>query len=171
VRRSTLALALAIIAAAALAATALAKEGGVELSSTPYGTPPGGTWTTGLRLIDVNGRLPRDAKPSITTTNLDTGERQTFRARPTGERGRYTVDVVFTSAGRYSYTATDGVTDEGYRFPPVRIVAAQPAVPVPSSKGDGSFPLWAPMLGGLALLLVAGGGAFYARRRRLGLAH
>jgi hypothetical protein len=170
-RRSLFALALAIAAAAALAATALAKEGGIELSSTPYGTPPGGTWTTGLRLIDVNGRLPLEAKPSITTANLETGERQTFRARPTGEPGRYTVDVVFPSAGRYSYTATDGVTDQGYSFPPVRIVAPEPAVPLPSSGGDGSFPVWAPVIGGVALLLIAGAAGLYARRRRFGFSH
>jgi len=63
-RRSLIAFALGLCAAAVLASGALAKEGGVELSSTPFGTPPGGTWSTGLTLIDLNGRLPADAKPT-----------------------------------------------------------------------------------------------------------
>ena len=170
-RHSLFALVLGVLAATMLATTALAKDGGLELSSTPYGTPPGGTWTTGIRLIDVDGRLPADAQPSITLTNLGTGERQTFRARPTGEPGRYTVAVVFPSAGRYSYTVSDGLTDREYMFPPVRIVGAEPAVPVPSAGGDGSFPVWAAALGGLALLLIASGAGLYARRRRFGLSH
>lgn len=170
-RRSLFALALGIVAALALAATALAKEGGVELSSTPYGTPPGGTWTTGLTLIDVNGRLPASAKPTIEVTNLDTGAHATYAAEPTGTRGRYTVDVVFPTPGRYAYTVTDGFTDREYTYPPVRIVGTGSAVPVPSSGGEGSFPVWAPVVGGIALLLGAAGAAAYARRRRFGLSH
>lgn len=166
-----MALALGLVAVAALAPAALAKDGGVELSSTPYGTPPGGTWTTGLTVIDLNGRLPASAKPTIEVTNLDTGSRTVFAAEPTGTRGRYTVDVVFPAPGRYAYTATDGFTDREYTFPPVRIVGTGSAVPVPSAGGDGSFPVWAPVVGGIALLLVAGGAGAYARRRRLGLSH
>jgi hypothetical protein len=170
-RRSFFTLALGILAAAALAAPAVAKDGGVELSSTPYGTTPGGTWTTGLQLVDVNGRLPANAAPTITVTNLGTGERQTFRATPAGGHGKYTVSVTFPSAGRYSYAVRDGVTDREYTFPPVRIVGSEAAVPVPSSGGEGSFPVWLPVVGGLALLLIASGAGFYARRRRFGLSH
>ena len=100
-RRSLIALALGLFAAAVLASAALAKEGGVELSSTPYGTPPGGNWSTGLTLIDLNGRLPADAKPTLELTNLDTGERRVFAATSTGEIGQYTLDVVFPTPGRY----------------------------------------------------------------------
>jgi len=44
-------------------------------------------------------------------------------------------------------------------------------VPVPSSGGEGSFPVWAPVVGGIALLLAAAGAGIYARRRRFGLSH
>ena len=181
-RRSLIALVLGLCAAAVLASGALAKEGGVELSSTPFGTPPGGTWSTGLTLIDLNGRLAAerpsnelahldDAKPTLELTNLDTGERRTFAAKSTGEIGQYTLDVVFPTAGRYAYTVTDGFTDREYTYPPVRIVGSEPVVPVPSSGGEGSFPVWAPVVGGIALLLAAGGAGLYARRRRFGLSH
>jgi hypothetical protein len=171
-RRSLIALALGIVATLALAGAALAKNGGgVELSSTPYGTPPGGTWSTGLTLIEVNGRLPADAKPTMRVTNLDTGAQKTYAAKPTGTAGRYTLDVVFPTPGRYSYYVSDGVTDRQYEFPPVRIVGTGSAVPVPSAGGDSSFPVWAPVVGGIALLLAAGGAGLYARRRRFGLSH
>ena len=171
-RRSLIAFALGLCAAAVLASTALAKEGGVELSSTPFGTPPGGTWSTGLTLIDLNGRLPADAKPTLELTNLDSGERRVFAAKSTGEIGQYALDVVFPTPGRYAYTVTDGFTDREYTYPPVRIVGSQPVVAVPSSGGEGSFPIWAPVAGGIALLLLAAGAAsVFARRRRYGLSH
>ena len=170
-RRSLIALALGIIAAAALASSALAKEGGVELSSTPFGTPPGGTWTTTVTLIDDGGQFPVNPKPTITVTNLGTGEEQIFNGRAATVPNTFVVDVVFPTAGRYSYAVSDGVTDREYTYPPVRIVGASTAVPVPSSGGDGSFPVWAPVAGGIALLLGAAGAALYARRRRLGLSH
>jgi hypothetical protein len=170
-RRSLITVILGIVAALALTGAALAKDGGVELSSTPYGTPPGGTWTTGMTIIDVNGRLPASAKPTIEVTNLDTGARAAYTAESTETPGRYTVNVVFPTAGRYSYTATDGFTDREYTFPPVRIVGTGSAVPVPSAGGDDSFPVWAPVVGGITLVLVAGGAGVYARRRRFGLSH
>ena len=41
-RKLTMCLTLALVAAAVASAGALAKEGGVELSSTPFGSKPGG---------------------------------------------------------------------------------------------------------------------------------
>ena len=93
-------------------------------------------------LIDLNGRLPADAKPTLEVTNLDSGERRVFAAKPTGEIGRYTLEVVFPTPGRYAYTVTDGFTDREYTYPPVRIVGSQPVVAVPSSGGERSFPVW-----------------------------
>ena len=171
-----MALAVGLIAVAALAPAALAKEGGVELSSTPFGTPPGGTWSGTLTVIG-EPVLAGTPKPTIRLTNLGTGETRTFdmvgpaKAPTTPESQSYVFEVVFPAAGRYSYTASDGVTDREYTFPPVRIVGADTAVPVPSSGGDGSFPVWAPVAGGIALLLAAVGAGAWARRRRLGLSH
>jgi hypothetical protein len=170
-RRSLIALALGIAVTVVLAPAALAKEGGVELSSTPYGTPPGGTWSSTLTVIDVNGRLPASAKPTLRLTNLDDGTLVVYRAKPTGTRGEYTLNVAFPTPGRYQYVVTDGFTDRAYSYPPVRIVGTGSAVPVPSSGGERSFPVWAPVVGGIALLLVASGAGVYARRRRFGLSH
>jgi len=173
-RRTLIALALGLVASLAVAGGALAKDGGVELSSTPFGTPPGGTWSPGLTLIDLNGRLPADAKPTLRLTNLDTGSTTVIAAKPTARVGKYTLDVVFPMAGRYSYRVTDGFTDREYTYPPVRIVGSEPAVgtpSAPSSGGGGSFPVWAPVAGGIALLLAAGAAALLTRRRRFGLSH
>jgi hypothetical protein len=174
-RRSLIALALGLCAAALLASGALAKEGGVELSSTPYGTPPGGTWSGTLTVIG-EPVLAGVVKPTIRLTNLDTGATRVFDTAPakvptTTESRSFVFRVVFSEAGRYSYTVFDGVTDREYTYPPVRIVGSEPVVPVPSSGGEGSFPVWAPVVGGIALLLAAGGAGLYARRRRFGLSH
>ena len=175
-RRSLIALALGLCAAAVLASGALAKEGGVELSSTPFGTPPGGTWTGTLTVIG-EPVLTGVVKPTIRLTNLDTGATRSFDTAPakvptTAESRSFVFNVVFPEPGRYSYTVFDGVTDREYTYPPVRIVGSEPVVPVPSSGGEGSFPVWAPVVGGIALLLLAAGGAgVYARRRRFGLLH
>jgi hypothetical protein len=170
-RRSLTVFALALVAVAALASAALAKEGGVELSSTPFGTPPGGSWTPTLTLIDINGRLP-NAKPMLRLANLGTGEQTDFAARPTGTPGQYDLSVVFPTEGRYSYTVTDGVTDREYTYPPVRIVGSETVVPrPPTASGGDAFPIWAPITGGIALLLAALGGGVWFQRRRVGLSH
>jgi hypothetical protein len=173
-RRSLTALALGLFAAAVLASGALAKEG-VELSSTPFGTPPGETWTGTLSVIGEPA-LTGAAKPTIRLTNLETGEARVFDTKPakvptTPESRSFVFAVVFPEPGRYSYTVFDGVTDREYTYPPVRIVGSEAVVPVPSSGGEGSFPVWAPVAGGIALLLAAGGAGLYARRRRFGLSH
>jgi hypothetical protein len=174
-RRSLITLALGLVAAGALASSAVAKEGGVELSSTPFGTPPGGTWTTTITRISDTGNFPPGGNPAVTVTNLGTGEQQVFRSKPakvptTRTTQSFVVNVVFPKAGRYSYTVSDGITDREYTYPPVRIVGSDTAIPVPTSGSDGSFPVWAPVLGGIALILVAGGAGFFVRRR-FGLSH
>lgn len=169
-RRTLLPFILSLAAAAVLVPGAFAKEGGVELSSTPAGNGPGEPWTPQLVLIDIDGRLPENAKPGIAIENLATGQKLDFRAEPTGEPGIYTVRVVFPTAGTWDYSAYDGVTGRSYEFPAVDIVAPEAGakVPAPAGSGDG-FPVWALVggLGGAALLSVAGVLAVRSRRFRL----
>jgi hypothetical protein len=151
-RRLLFVLALTLVSAAALSAGAFAKEGGVELSSAPAGLGPGDPWTPTMTLIDVDGRLPANAKPGITVTNLDTGKTIDYPAVPTGNAGVYTVRVVFPTPGQWDYAAYDGVTDRLYEYPATTILApktAAPAAPPAATQGsEGSFPLW-PLVGGL----------------------
>src|SRR5919204_3841966 len=113
-RRVLLVLAFALLAAGAFGANAFAKEGGVELSSTPTGIGPGDPWTPTMTLIDVDGRLPANAKPGITIRNLETERTIDYDAIPTGTPGVYTLRVVFPTPGQWDYSAYDGVTDRVY---------------------------------------------------------
>jgi hypothetical protein len=159
-RRLLLVLALALVSAAALSAGAFAKEGGVELSSTPTGIGPGDPWTPTMTLIDVDGRLPANAKPGITIRNIETGRTLDYKATPTDSAGVYTVRVVFPAPGQWDYSAYDGVTDRVYEFPAATILPSTPVTtPVPKARAsdEGSFPVW-PLVGGLGgagLLAVA----------------
>ena len=173
-RRLLLVFALALLAAAALSAGAFAKEGGVELSSTPTGLGPGDPWTPTLTLIDVDGQLPANAAPGIRITNLETGKTIDYAAVPSkGKTGIYTVRVVFPTPGQWDYAAYDGVTGRLYEYPATTILAPKVAPPVVPASGatqadEGSFPLW-PLLGGLggaALLGLAAFGAIRTRRFR-----
>ena len=80
-RRPFLVFALALLAAAALSASAFAKEGGVELSSTAGALGPGDPWTPSLTMIDEGGQLPANPKPGIRITNLETGRTVSVRRR------------------------------------------------------------------------------------------
>jgi hypothetical protein len=153
-----------VLIAAVLSADALAKEGGVELSSTPAGINSGDPWIPGLLLIDGTPEMLAQAKPGIRIRNEKTGETSNFRAKPTGEDWIYTVRVVFPEAGTYTYVAYDGVTGREYEFPPVTIAAPQVAAPV--VPGGSGFPVW-PLVAGPLALLAALGGFILVRRRRL----
>jgi hypothetical protein len=172
-RRPFLVFALALLAATALSGSAFAKEGGVELSSTPSALGPGDPWTPSLTLIDVDGQLPANAKPGIRITNLETGRTVDYPATPTDNPAVYTVRVVFPAPGRWDYAAYDGVTDRLYEFPTARIMAPEgtvAATPKAAATAEqGSFPLWQLLggLGGAGLLALT---AFAAIRSRK-LAH
>jgi hypothetical protein len=159
-RRPFLVFALALLAAAALSASAFAKEGGVELSSTPSALGPGDPWTPSLTLIDIGGQLPANAKPGIKITNLETGRTIDYPATPTDNPAVYTVRVVFPAAGRWDYAAYDGVTDRLYEYPATTVLAPKatlPETPAPATTSSEGFPVW-PLLGGLggaALLTLA----------------
>jgi hypothetical protein len=169
-RRLFLLLALATVTAAALTTAAFAKEGGVELSSTPYGTPPGDSWSGTLTVFTPDGSGAA-SNPSITIRNLETGETQTFPTKPakvptTAHEQSFVFDVVFPTAGRYRYTVSDGVSDREYEFPIVQIVDPAPAsLPGPGSPSDEAFPVW-PVVGGLGGAAALALAAFLAIRTR-----
>jgi hypothetical protein len=177
-RRVLLALIFAVIGTALLPATAFAKESGVELSSTPFGTPPGGTWSGTLTVIS-DDNVAAQSKPTITIRNLGTGATRTFATKPakvptTPHSQSFVFSVVFPDAGRYRYTVRDGVTDREYDYPVVLITPADAPAAVPSGgdSNNRSIPVW-PIIGGAGgagLLALA---AFVAlrSRRRFGLSH
>ena len=176
-RRTVTIFTLALWAAAALSTAALAKEGGVELSSVPTGINPGEPWTTDLVLVDGTPEMLAQAKPGIQVTSLDTGEQIDYPATPGKGDGVYTVDVVFPEAGTWAYSAYDGISGRMYEFPAVQItgptVVANP--PIAATKeprsAEGSFPVW-PLAGGLlAFALAAAATVFAIRRRQLRPSH
>jgi hypothetical protein len=176
-RRTVTIFTLALLAAAALSTAALAKEGGVELSSVPTGINPGEPWTTDLVLVDGTPELLAQAKPGIQITSLDTGEQIDYAARPGKGDGIYTVEVVFPETGTWAYSAYDGVTGFMYEFPAVEItgpsVVAKPplAAAKSPSSAKSTFPVW-PLVGGLtAFALAAGAAALLIRRRQLRPSH
>jgi hypothetical protein len=65
-------LSLAVLAAGVLSGAALAKEMGVELSSTPAGIEPGEPWTPTLYLLAGPPELFADAKPGVRIQNIET---------------------------------------------------------------------------------------------------
>jgi hypothetical protein len=169
-RRTLLVFALALLSAAAMSATAFAKEGGVELGSTPAGIGPGDPWTPSLTLIDNRGELPANPKPGIKITNLETGQTIDYPATPTDNPAVFRVRVVFPTPGQWGYAAYDGVSDRLYEFPATTILPPKeslPATPPPASaSSEGSFPLW-PLLGGIggaALLSLAAFAVIRSRR-------
>jgi hypothetical protein len=180
-RKLTMSLVLALVAAAIASSAALAKEGGVELSSTPFGSKPGDPWTGTMTMLGGTADQVEAARPAITITNLGTGEQQTFPAERTSKWRAFDFSVTFPEAGRYSVSVSDGVTGRDYRYPPVAIVGptadspgAAPSNPTGAAAAagdDDGFPLW-PVLGGAGGLLLLGAAAARAvRRRQLGLQH
>jgi hypothetical protein len=172
-RRFLTVLALALIALGALSGTAAAKEGGVELSSTPVGKGPGDHWTPTLRLVEGSPELLAQAKPGVVIENVDTGERSRFPAAPTDDPSVFTVDVVFREAGWWTVEAFDGITGRSYPIGGQWLIdAPEAAPPAPSSAAsESSFPVWPTVGGSIAVLLAAAGAALLFRRQRFGLSH
>ena len=134
---------LLVLAVAAIVAP-VASAGGwatVGLSSLPSGTPAGKNWSVDLKVL-LHGRMPLEGiAPVITITNNNDGESRQFTGTPTGKLGVYHADVVFPSAGTWSYEIWDDFS-KTHTFKPVQI----------SAPGD-SFP-YLPL--GLALALALG---------------
>jgi hypothetical protein len=170
-------LVLAALAAGVLSGAALAKEKGVELSSTPVGLEPGEPWTPKLFLLAGPPELFADAQPGVTIRNVETGERRTFPARPTNVPLEYDVRVVFPEAGWYTVEAFGNEDGRSYPIGGQWLVDAPnaapgPAAPAPAAGDESPFPVWPVAAGGsLLLLLLAAGAALLLRRQRLGLSH
>ena len=172
-RRFLTVLALALIAIGVLSGTAAAKEGGVELSSTPAGTKPGDPWTPTLTLVEGAPELLAQAKPGIVIRNVDSGEQTRFQATSTDDPSSFTVRVVFPEAGWWTVEAFDGITGRSYPIGGQWFIQGPEAVaPAPGPPArDSSFPLWPAVAGSIAFLVAAAGAALLFRRQRFGLSH
>jgi hypothetical protein len=146
-------------AALALALPAGAAAGGwATVGVTPLPPDdigPGSGWTATLNVLQ-HGRTPLDGvQPVLTIRNVDTGATRDFAARPSGDPGRYVVDVEFPAAGTWAYEVDDG-------FGGLHTYA-----PVAVGPGDGGTSL-APWLAAVAAALTAAALAtgWIVRRRR-----
>lgn len=148
----------ALVLVAALALAGSASAGGfatVQLGATPYGVATGGTWSTDLTVLQ-HGRTPLDGlSPTVTISN-GTQER-VFPAVATGRTGVYHVEVVFPSAGTWTWKIWDGFT-RTHTYAPV-VVGATDDGP---GTVDASLGWWIVGLVAAAALVAA---TALARRR------
>ena len=147
---------LLVLAVAAVIAPA-ASAGGwatVGLSSLPTGVGPGDMWSVDLTVLQ-HGQTPLAGVAPVITIRSGRGETRSFTATPTGDTGVYHADVVFPSAGTWSYEVWDDFS-RTHTFKPVEIAA----------PGGGSFPLLELGLAlGLAAALAAATTVTLRRRR------
>ncbi|HTE61862.1 MAG TPA: FixH family protein [Solirubrobacteraceae bacterium] len=160
-RRSLSLIPLALLLALAAAPPALA--GGfatVGLSSTPDGVSAGAPWTVDITVLQ-HGRTPLEGiAPKV---RIDSGgTRQEFLAKPTDKAGVYRAEVVFPTAGRWSYEVLDGFVNQAHTFPAVDIGAGSPRAAETGGGGIAAGWLW----GAGAALLLAGAVLGLDRRRR-----
>ena len=144
---------LLVLALAAVAAPA-ASAGGwatVGLSSLPGGTGPGDRWSVDLTVLQ-HGETPLQGIAPVLTIRNDDGATRSFTGTPTGTPGVYRVDVVFPSAGTWSYEVWDDFS-QTHTFRPVEIAP------------PGSFP-WLTLVGALALALCLAAATVALLRRR-----
>ena len=146
---------LLVLAIAAVAVPA-ANAGGwatVGLSSLPTGTPPGETWAVDMTVLQ-HGQTPLEGiAPVLTIVNGDDDTRS-FTGTPTGKPGVYRADVVFPTAGTWSYQVWDDFS-QTHTFKPVEIGAPGRSFP--------SVPLG--LAAALALSLALAGATIAYRRR------
>ena len=160
-RRGLIAVPLALVLLIAPAAYA----GGwatVGLSSTPAGTEPGKPWPVEITVLQHGVTPLEGVEPAVIITSGDA--RRTFAAEPTGKPGVYRAEVVFPTAGRWSYAVDDGfISERLHTFPAVQIGAETPA-PAAATGDEGGGPSAGWLVPGVALLLLAA--ALLARDRR-----
>ena len=167
---------LLLLLVAMLAGPAAAKEGAVELGSSPTGLGPGEPWNVELYAFQDPDALVKAGTPTVTVRNSATGDERQYRTRPvSGEPGLYTATVVFPKEGTYTYTVFEHFTGRTYEYDPVVIQA--PAVaptaggsgdsqPVSAAVSEDGFPLWPVLVGSFGLALVAAGLTVFLRRHR-----
>ncbi|MDQ3778635.1 MAG: FixH family protein [Actinomycetota bacterium] len=144
----------------ALAAPAAAAAGGwatAGLAPPPDDVGPGDTWNARITILQ-HGQTPLSGvTPTLTIRNGGTAK--TFAAAPTDEAGVYVANVVFPSAGTWSYEVHDGFTRYGgaktHSFAPVTI----------GDGGGGGVPLVG--IVGLALLGLGALVLLYLLARRV----
>jgi len=176
-----MAVAMAVLGAGALALPRPAGAGGfatVGVSSLPDGTKPGATWAVTLTVLQHGVTPLSGVRPVVHIRSADGATTRSYAARPAGRPGVYRANVVFPSAGRWSYEIYDGFS-QTHTFAPVRIGGSQaaagaapaarpaPAAPAPagrSDEGDLVAALGAAAAAGLATALFAR--AAMRRRRR-----
>ncbi|MDQ3823594.1 MAG: hypothetical protein M3321_10195, partial [Actinomycetota bacterium] len=92
---------------AAISAPATASAGGMAawvLHGPGKGLRAGDTWVAQLRVVGCRG-VPTGMVPTVTITNGE-GQQVFFRGRKAGATGRYVANVVFPSAGKWSYSVS-----------------------------------------------------------------
>jgi len=150
---------LLVLAVAAIAAP-VASAGGwatVGLSSLPAGTPTGEKWSVDMTVLQHGRTALEGIAPVLTIVNTD-GDSHRFVGTPTGKPGVYHADVVFPTAGTWSYEIWDDFS-QTHTFKPVEIGGNSGAL------GGDSFPYF-PLGLALALALgLAGSTVVYLRRR------
>jgi hypothetical protein len=125
-------LALILIAGGTLALPAAAQAGcwaTVGLSSLPKDVHAGQPWSVAITVKQHGRTLLPNAKPAITIADA-AGAKTTVQARKTQRRGVYRANVVFPSAGRWTYTVFDGFLPScasDHAFAPVTILPREGA--------------------------------------------
>ena len=144
-RRVLLAVGLWLVLAPAAQAGGWATVG---LSSTPDGMAPGKQWVVDLTVLQHGVTPLTDVKPAVVISSGD--QREVFAAKPTGKPGVYRAEVVFPSAGRWTYQIDDGfISQMPHTYPAVQIGGPGAT----SADGGGPNLLW--LIPGIALLLAA----------------
>jgi hypothetical protein len=162
-------LTLLAVAAVALAAPAGASAGGwatVELDSVPEGVAPGEPWSVELTILQHGVTPLEGVEPRVIVSKAGEFGRRAFPARATSEPGVYRANVVFASAGTWTYAVDDGFMGER-TYPPVSIGRSGEARIAAGLGGDGPDYLLALAVAAIAGL-AAGLAAAAAQRRRGG---
>ena len=152
------------IAAAALLSPATALAGGWATVGVtlPDEIGPGQTWNAELKVLQ-HGRTPLIGVEPLVTISKGKKE-QAFPARATDEPGVYVAEVVFPSAGKWSYRVDDGF-GRTHTFAPIAVQGEGGAA---GAVGDGGgVPLFALLLIGTVAIVTLAVLYLLARRVRV----